>query len=115
MGQNNIPASKTDRNREVDFISDLSSRHCIPILIATPEKQPSYPPIVLQTLSKPPALPDMLAVLAAGLTIPDGSISRVVSGWSQLVRYSAMNGLSNAASQQNPKGLYAALHFAGIA
>jgi hypothetical protein len=51
MGQNRIPGSKTDRNSEVDFIGDLTRRHCIPILMATPEKQPPYPPIVRQTLS----------------------------------------------------------------
>lgn len=54
MGQNNIPGSKTDRYREVDFTGDLTWRHCNPILMATQQKQPFYTPIVRQTLSLPP-------------------------------------------------------------
>jgi hypothetical protein len=38
----------------VDLISDLTWRHSIPILMATPEKQPFYSPLVRLTLSLPP-------------------------------------------------------------
>jgi hypothetical protein len=81
MGQNRIPRRETDGNRDVDFISDLTKWHCIPILMATPEKQPLYPPIVRQTLSLPPNFARHLVVIAARLTIPGGPISFVVSGW----------------------------------
>jgi hypothetical protein len=40
MGQNKIPGSNTERNRAADFISDLTRRRCISILMATPDTQP---------------------------------------------------------------------------
>jgi hypothetical protein len=50
MGQNRIPESKTGRNREVDFISDLARLRCIPILMATPEERQFVPAVVRLTL-----------------------------------------------------------------
>jgi hypothetical protein len=71
MGQNRIPESKTGRNREVDFISDLARLRCILILMAT-----------LRTRRRLiNASRAMRAVHAARLTIPDRPILLVVSGW----------------------------------